>query len=253
MDVHYTILKDKKNLVTLLHGLGEDSTIVQKQVDFLHQYHFSTLTMDLRGHGKTPLEGKVSVSSHAEELGKVLEKEGVENTCLVGFSLGGTVALEYTYRHPEQVDKLLLINPGLYHKDFMTWNVKMLYPFFPLLKKTAKYDQKVRVKQADLSKAIFSNAYYSLPNGLKNTNLQGLYENIKAFMEHGVPEYLDRIDTRTLIIRSRSDELIKEGASDLLLKRLKNSARVRVRGNHTVVLSNSEEVNENLWIFLNQD
>ena len=172
---------------------------------------------------------------------------------MIGFSLGAAVALEFAYRNPDLVDRLVLINPGLYHRDFMTWNVKILYPFLPLLGKIANLDLKVRANPDDLSKALFSTAYYSLPNGLKNTSLNGLYQNIVAFMEYGIPDYLDQIKQETLIIRSDVDELIREGASDLIHEKLKNSSKLLVKGNHAVILSNPEEINKKIIKFLGDD
>jgi pimeloyl-ACP methyl ester carboxylesterase len=242
MEPYYHLTFGEKPLVTLLHGLGEDHSIFNHQTNYLQSLGHSTLVLDLRGHGRTPLDRKVSVQSHVKDLEDVLQKEQIPQTNLVGFSLGGTVALEYTHQHPEKVNQLCLINPGLYRRDFLGWQVHAVSPLIALLGLGAFVDKKTRNKFADLSKAPHSTAYYSLPNGLRNTPLAGLYANIFAFMRYGIPDYLPEIETPALIIKSKSDELMTSKSAEFLQQQLPHSQLVKIKGNHTVMLSNPQEL-----------
>jgi 3-oxoadipate enol-lactonase len=70
---------------------------------------YRAVRYDLRGHGQTemPLERY----THAQDLHDLLEYLGVTSACLVGHSLGASVAVEYALAHPERVRGLVCVAP----------------------------------------------------------------------------------------------------------------------------------------------
>jgi pimeloyl-ACP methyl ester carboxylesterase len=70
---------------------------------------FRLLRLDLRGFGRSPLEGPYS---HAADLVAALEEHGFRDVALVGVSLGGRVALEAAVARPDLVRALVLVAPG---------------------------------------------------------------------------------------------------------------------------------------------
>ncbi|HZQ07750.1 MAG TPA: alpha/beta hydrolase [Anaerolineae bacterium] len=66
---------------------------------------------DLRGFGKTtapPME-----YSNRDDLLGLLDFLGVERAAIMGCSMGGNIALDFTLEHPERVATLILIAPGV--------------------------------------------------------------------------------------------------------------------------------------------
>jgi pimeloyl-ACP methyl ester carboxylesterase len=250
MDVYYKLTKQEGPLITLVHGLGEDHSIFNRQTDYLQNLGYSTLTYDLRGHGKSELKENISISSHAQDLETILQKENIKKTNLVGFSLGASVALEYTHQHPEKVNKLCIINPGIYNKNFFTKKLKLVNLFLKPLEQLAKMDKNLRKKLVDLSKTPVTPVYFALLYSLRNTSLTGIHTNLKAMKEYDFPAYLSEIETQTLILISKKDELIKQNLSQYLHKQLPNSELTVLSGNHLILLSNSEKINEELSRFL---
>jgi len=63
------------------------------------------------GHGKVPLR----MRGLAGVIAAMLDELGYARVDLLGYSLGGLVAQEFAYRHPERVDRLILVatTPGL--------------------------------------------------------------------------------------------------------------------------------------------
>jgi len=63
------------------------------------------------GHGKVPLR----MRGLAAVIASMLDELGYDRVDLLGYSLGGIVAQEFAYRHPERVDRLILVatTPGL--------------------------------------------------------------------------------------------------------------------------------------------
>jgi pimeloyl-ACP methyl ester carboxylesterase len=68
---------------------------------------------DLFGHGASakPM-GDYSLGAHAGTLRDLLDHLGVDRVTLVGHSLGGGVALQFTYLFPERVERLVLVSSG---------------------------------------------------------------------------------------------------------------------------------------------
>ncbi len=249
MDLYYQLTKQDGPLITLIHGLGEDHSIFNIQTEYLQNLGYSTLAMDLRGHGKSELKEKISMSSHAQDLETILNKKNIEKTNLVGFSLGASVALEYTHQHPEKVDKLCLINPGFYNKKFFTPLLENANSHLWLLKILSEVDKRPRRKFVDLSKTPSSPALLAMPWAIINTSFAGLYAGIQAMKEYDIPDYLPEIETQTLILVSKKDELIKKNLSQYIHEQLPNSELTVIPGNHLILLKNPKEVNEKLREF----
>jgi len=242
--LNYELVRKNEKVVVLGHGLGEDGSICNGQTRYLQGLGFSTLVFELEGHGKSSLNGGMTVEGQAEGLDAILRTEGIEKIYLGGISLGATVALEFSCKYSEKVEKLCLTNPALYGEDFLSWRVKMVRPFLGVLKQLAKLDKK-RKGDVDLSKAIFSNAYFSFLNGLRATSMSGLYAGVKALMEYK-PKDLDRITAETLIIRSKGDELLTPQIGAKLMREIPQVSLSVERGQHVLLLSNPQRINY-LW------
>jgi 3-oxoadipate enol-lactonase len=94
-------------LVTFLHGMTLDHTMFDPQVEPFAE-HYRVLSIDLRGHGRSqPLGRGFSIALLVEDLLAVLDELGIAQTALVGHSMGGMVAQELVFRHPERVTALV--------------------------------------------------------------------------------------------------------------------------------------------------
>ncbi|HEY4384237.1 MAG TPA: alpha/beta hydrolase, partial [Ktedonobacteraceae bacterium] len=67
--------------------------------------------VDLYGHGRTTLTDRpIRFEQMADDIAGLIQHLGLEKTDLLGYSLGGAVALQTAIRHPEYIDKLVLIS-----------------------------------------------------------------------------------------------------------------------------------------------
>ena len=73
--------------LVLLHGWGFSGSVFDK---FIEKYKnsFRITTIDLPGHGKS--KSLDSISSWSKEIAKIIPK----NSILIGWSLGGLIAIE---------------------------------------------------------------------------------------------------------------------------------------------------------------
>ncbi len=70
---------------------------------------FATLAPDLRGYGRSRTRQPFAMADHLDDLEALLESEGIERCLLLGWSLGGILALELMLRQPERYSGLILI------------------------------------------------------------------------------------------------------------------------------------------------
>ncbi len=250
--MHYQYINTGGETITFIPGLGQNYSIFNLQAGFLRGRGYSTIAVDPLGQGYSNSRNRLSIPDQAASLDGILESEGIANTHLIGFSMGAAIALEYCHQHRERVGRLCLINPAFYRKDLFSWRCKMLLPLLPLFPLAARLDCLPRSGKADLSSAFFSTAHYSLPNSLRVTKVKGLWKNILAFMDHGVPEYTGAISKETLIIRSEHDELLTPATAAWLRENLPHSQLEIIGGNHVIMLSNGGKLNELLGKFFTQ-
>jgi 3-oxoadipate enol-lactonase len=107
--------------VVLIHGLGSSGADWAFQVPALEQA-FRVIVPDLPGCGHSPKpDHAYSVAAWAESVWQLLDALDVRQPNLVGFSLGGAVALEMALQRPSTVPRLALINSlATYRVDHWT-------------------------------------------------------------------------------------------------------------------------------------
>ena len=106
---------DRGNVLVLLHGfLGSGAD--WRQVLPGLQHHYRCVTVDLPGHGESSNSNiPESPEQLAEQVVRALAHCGIDRFSLLGYSLGGRLALVIAASYPDQIEELFLegANPGL--------------------------------------------------------------------------------------------------------------------------------------------
>jgi pimeloyl-ACP methyl ester carboxylesterase len=69
------------------------------------------IAVDLQGHGRTAdIDRPLSVELMADDIAALIRRLRLEEADVIGYSLGGGVALQTAIRHPEVVRKLVLVS-----------------------------------------------------------------------------------------------------------------------------------------------
>lgn len=105
----------------LLHGFtGDHSTWTPFKE--LWGKHSRLVSIDIIGHGKTDAPKEIQryeMMSFVDDLFLIMEKLKIEKADILGYSMGGRVALSFVNKYPKKIRKLILesSSPGLKTKE----------------------------------------------------------------------------------------------------------------------------------------
>jgi len=99
-------------VLLLIHGMAGTCANWESVIEPLALHH-TVIAPDFPGHGESaPGGGDYSLGGLASGLRDLLLTLGHERATLVGHSLGGGVAMQFTYQFPEMVERLALVSSG---------------------------------------------------------------------------------------------------------------------------------------------
>lgn len=109
MDLNYKVEGSGEALV-FIHGLS-DSLLYWEFLVANLKNDYQIIRMDLRGHGESELgSDEITLDTYVDDLKCLLDDLNVSNVNLIGFSLGGAIAIEFTVKYPDIVDSLVLMS-----------------------------------------------------------------------------------------------------------------------------------------------
>jgi len=109
----------------LIHGMAGSSATWREVIPELSK-KYRVLAPDLLGHGEsTKPRGDYSLGAFAASLRDLLDELGISRVTVVGQSLGGGVAMQFTYQHRDYCQRLVLISSGGLGPD-LNWLLRIL-------------------------------------------------------------------------------------------------------------------------------
>jgi pimeloyl-ACP methyl ester carboxylesterase len=106
------VQKGSGPVLLLIHGMASSLETWRLIVDPLAR-NATVLAVDLPGHGgSSPGGGDSSLGSLAAGLRDVVAALGHDRVTLVGHSLGGGIAMQFSYQFPEMTERLVLVASG---------------------------------------------------------------------------------------------------------------------------------------------
>ena len=205
--IRYLESGSSKKTLVLVHGLGASSERWQYVLPFFEN-DFHVLVPDLIGFGYSdkPI-ADYTIDFFSNFLEKFLISLNIEQTNIIGSSLGGQIAAEYASSHSQNVDKLILVSPsGIMKKSTYALDEYIMAALYPN-EQSAKNafetmdgsGKKIPMKIIDgfVSRMKLPNAKFAFMStvlGLKNCEL--------------ITQKLENIASPTLIIWGSDDPVI---------------------------------------------
>ena len=211
--------------LVLLHGNGENGEYFKNQIDYFAK-KYRVIAVDTRGHGKSPRGNKpFRLETFADDLKSFLDENNLKRVNLLGFSDGGNIALIFTLKYPDYVNKLAVNGANLFPsglKAGFLLPVKLLYGLFYF---PARFNKKVKRRLELLA--------------------------LMAKEPDILPEQLNDIKCPVLVMAGTRD-LIKEKHTRLIAGSVPNSRLCFLKGDHSIAKTNSLEYNKTVENFLEE-
>lgn len=225
IQLHY-VEKGQGAPLILLHGNGEDSTYFVHQIEYFSRTR-RVIAVDTRGHGKSPRgNAPFTIRQFAEDLCSFMNERKIEKADILGFSDGGNIALIFTIKYPEKVNRLILNGANLNAggvKPSVQIPIVIGYRIASLFAKKS-------------------------PEAKHNAEMLGLMVNDPNI----AVEELKKAAARTLVIAGTKD-MIREKHTRLIYENLPDAKLVLLPGNHFIANQEPEAFNREVEEFLSEE
>ncbi|MBU3901669.1 alpha/beta hydrolase [Patescibacteria group bacterium] len=243
--------------LVFLHGLSANHTTWLTTARALEKLQLNVLLLDLRGHGhsdKTKQRDLYRWPVFSQDLHNIICQENLTSLILIGYSFGGTIALDYAGRYPDSIAGLIIVsanylNPLRYKRlSLLTWPAYGVLSFLAWLilwqkrKNYFYYDQ-------DKTQSYWESTFIGLTTMPLSINFWMLAEYAKL----NLTDAIGRINCPTLIIKSQHDLLLSSAETQDMALLIKNAAVLTLKKNtHFLASRHQDEITEIIINFLNQ-
>ncbi len=196
---------EKAPLVVLTHGATIDHRTWNPQLKEL-EGKYRVMVWDVRGHGQSqPIGEDFTIDGAAEDLVAILDQLKVKQAVLVGQSMGGNIAQEVVFHHPERVQAMFLLGCACNTWTLSAYEKLQMKFWIPILE---KYPSGLWLSQMSSSSTIDPKVRSYLAEASSITLKAGTFNHIWNALSlclHYEPDY--RIECPLMLARGESDNL----------------------------------------------
>ncbi len=257
ISIDYSINRVSKKFLIFLHGIGGDLTVWKKYAKSFNKKGFSTMAVDLRGHGMSDKPIKkidYSIENSAKDIFQIIKKEKIKSFVFIGHCYGGMVAINFNKLFSRKAKGFVLIGTGykfpLLNQIFIK---KYLYKFFSeLLRNKCFFKYKGHHGKYDSS---FSEgdliSLKRLSSDLKDTGLEPLLYTYNSIFYYNEKISLKDLDKPVLIITGERDLFFNIKHAKKMKKLLTNSELIILKdANHWPIFNKEIEIRNLIYNFV---
>jgi pimeloyl-ACP methyl ester carboxylesterase len=249
ININYQVEGQGEPLV-LIMGLGAPLSSWKYNIPFFKQ-HFRVVYFDNRGIGKTDKpQGPYTISMMADDTLGLMDYLNIKKANMVGFSMGGVIALEIATSHPDRITKLILNSTSACIDDKNGGTPEIFEAFkLPLRKASVRG---LSLSLNDPLKRMLYLPFVKMNSWLlKDSDLAGLKGQTDAVNRYNYVDKLPSIKIPTLVITGTSDHNVKPTSSETLSKKIPGAKLVKIaNGSHLICAEKSKRYNEEVYRFL---
>lgn len=239
LNIYYKIFGEEKTSlpadrrVLILHGWGSNSEKWQKVGRLLAENGIKVIIPDLPGFGQSDKPPKAwCLDDYCNFIKEFIENLNLEKFYLSGHSFGGELAVKYSLRFPEKINKLFLLDASCIRtrdlKKKLLYIISKIFRIFSFSSFLRKAFYKFVVGKSD---------YLSVKGVMRDTYLKVIAEDLSGV--------LSQIKIPTVIIWGEKDDITPLNDARIISQRIKNS-RLEIIPDvgHNPHLENPEELSK---------
>lgn len=230
--------QDKYPLI-FIHGAGNTSYTWYNQISITGPNYYQ-LALDLPGHGRSNGDGYSEIEKYSEFMYSFINTLGFEHVVLSGHSMGGAIVQDFALRYPSKLKKAILIGTGA--------KLRVAKEVLENTKKGYSYSHYAYSPKTDKELINLAEKEFSLTDPMVR------YNDFIACDNFNVMDKIKMINTDTLIIVGRDDQLTPIKYAEFLNREIKNSElKIIDDAGHNVMWEKPEEVNLTIKSFLEEE
>lgn len=246
----------EKGCVVLIHGLGGDACAWSVVQDLLALRGYSSIALDLRGHGGSddPLWFEdFSIRCLSNDIESLVRYLGVKKVTLVGHCFGGAACMMVAGDRPKWLKNLVLIsttNSLPFSRlssgagKFLLKIIKTLSYLFPAGNKSKGRDYERFRRSGDYN-------VFRVLSDIYSVSWRSYLLSLFNFLFFDGSEVMGKIEVKTLVVCGENDKVFGKEMSKRIGRGIRNSKVVFLKNtNHVVVINEPELLTGELLKFL---
>ena len=168
--LHSNILGGGDNHIIILHGFLGMGDNWKSQGDIFANYGFKVHLLDQRNHGRSFWKQKFNYNVLVDDLLAYMNKQNISRSIIIGHSMGGKTAMDFSFKYPERLNKLIVID--ISPKKYVFRHDKILNGLasfnFEMIKsrKEADIHLSLYVPEIEVRQFLLKNLYWISPGKL---------------------------------------------------------------------------------------
>ena len=245
----------EKGTILLLTGLASKRLGWVRQLDVFGR-EYRTIAMDYRDTGDSDeVSDAYTVADLADDAAALLGALGIIRAHVVGISLGGFTALQFALRHPELLDRLVLVSTSAGRSAHVPPSPEIAAILAPA--PGMEIGERAIRNYSQIMAADFVAAH---PEAMERIAATARYRpqsgaaymrQLQAALAHDVGDSLHRITAPTLVIHGDFDPLIPAANGAFLAARIPGARHIVYPGvGHIPIIERADDFNRDVLAFL---
>ncbi|MBC8281743.1 MAG: alpha/beta fold hydrolase [Chloroflexi bacterium] len=231
--------------VVLHHGNSKNTKLWYAWVPLLAR-QYRVIRLDARGFGQSsvPPEGyDWSLSNWGTDMLKLLDQLGIDKVHLIGETVGGTIALQFAYDHPERLHTLTTCT-----SPYKFAGVDMYQGYYKLVSEegVAAWVQKTAERRLEPGKSDPAHHQWYIDQ-MSQTSKRVVLESLAYLGTQDLTDILPQIKTPTMVLVSEQSAKESPDRTTVFAEKLGNGRLVTIPGTSGYVQHSAPEACVLAW------
>jgi pimeloyl-ACP methyl ester carboxylesterase len=243
------------NTLFFLHGLGTTHECWAQQLDYFGARGYRVIAMDLPGFGESTIQrGKFGLRLTTDCVIQLLDYLGIQQTSLIGHSMGGPITIDCCSRYPHYFQKCILIS------TFFRLRPTSLSAALALIKRFiwANFQdanhQAEFIAQRTFPEPSESGLREEFVKQILSTNKDVYKDAVNLMARINLRKYSRNLMQPTLVITGLQDRTITPRLQHELFMKIPNALELTIKdGRHGMIVNQAGIINRAIEAFISSD